>query len=79
MFTEGEWQPVWQIVNKQPPRPPPRLGEFIQLVAQLGGYNNRATEPPPSPQVLWTGLRRMIDFAIAWSAFQQAQRDVVYK
>jgi hypothetical protein len=80
VFTEGEWQPVWQIVKKEPPpQTPPRLGEFIKLVAQLGGYNNRSTDPPPGPQVLWTGLRRMIDFAIAWAAFQQAQRNVVYK
>jgi hypothetical protein len=72
VFEPGEWQPVWQIVKKQvPPKKPPRLGEFMRLLAELGGYNNRAKEPPPGPQVIWMGLRRMIDFAIAWAAFQQ--------
>lgn len=80
VFADGEWQPVWRIVKKQPPPPtPPRLGEFIKLLAELGGYNNRPKEPPPGPQVLWTGLRRMIDFAIAWAAFQKAQPKLVYK
>jgi len=80
VFTAGEWQPVWQIVKKEPPpKTPPRLGEFIQLLAALGGYNNRAKEPPPGAQVLWMGLRRMIDFAIAWAAFRELQSKVMYK
>lgn len=80
VFNDDEWQSVWQVVNKQPPpKTPPRLAEFIKLLAKLGGYNNRPKEPPPGPQVLWMGLRRMIDFAIAWTAFQQVQRKVVYK
>jgi hypothetical protein len=80
VFADSEWRPVWQIVKKQPPpKTPPRLGEFIKLVAALGGYNNRAKEPPPGPQVLWTGLRRMLDFTIAWTACQQQQSKVVYK
>jgi hypothetical protein len=80
VFSDGEWQAVWQVVNKEaPPKTPPRLGDFIKLVAHLGGYNNRPKEPPPGPQVLWMGLRRMIDFAIAWAAFRQAHHEVVYK
>ena len=80
VFTDGQWRPVWQIVKKQaPPTIPPRLGDFIKLLAALGGYNNRRLERPPGPQVLWMGLRRMLDFAIAWAAFQQAQQKVLYK
>lgn len=80
VFDEGEWQPVWQVVKQEPsPRKAPRLGEFMKLLAELGGYNNRATDPPPGPQVIWTGLRRMLDFAIAWQAFQQHQSKVMYK
>ena len=41
----------------------------MQLLTQLGGYNNRATEAPPGPQPIWVGLRRMIDFATAWLTF----------
>jgi hypothetical protein len=79
-FAAGEWQSVWQIVKKEPPpQTPPRLGEFLTLVAELGGYNNRANDPAPGPQVLWQGLRRMLDFAIAWAAFQTVPKKVVYK
>jgi hypothetical protein len=29
-----------------------RLSEFMAMLTQLGGYNNRATEAPPGPQPL---------------------------
>lgn len=80
VFETREWQPVWRIVKQEaPPKRPPSLGDFMKLVAELGGYNNRPKEPPPGPQVIWMGLRRMIDFAIAWKAFEKAQQKVVYK
>jgi hypothetical protein len=80
VFNAIEWQPVWQIVKKQPPpKQTPRLGAFMKLLAELGGYNNRPKEAPPGPQVIWTGLRRMLDFAIAWQACQQTQPGLVYK
>jgi len=70
VFAPCEWKSVYRVVAKKPlPPQPPRLGDFLKLVTQLGGYNNRATEPPPGPQPLWTGLRRMLDFAQAWLAF----------
>ncbi len=80
VFADDEWQSVWQVVNKEPPpKTPPRLDVFVKLLAHLGGYNNRPKEPPPGPQVLWMGLRRMIDFTISWIAFQQLQSKVMYK
>ena len=70
VFAEAEWKSVWQVVNKKPlPKKPPTLSTFLQLLTQLGGYNNRATEAPPGPQPIWVGLRRMTDFAAAWIAF----------
>lgn len=69
-FAESEWKPVWRIVTKkQLPRKPPKLGEFIKLLASLGGYNNRPKEPPPGTQVIWIAMRRMLDFARAWLEF----------
>jgi hypothetical protein len=38
-------------------------------LATLGGYNNRPGEPPPGPKSIWLGLRRMLDFSLAWLAF----------
>jgi len=70
VFDESEWKSVWRVVQKKPlPKKPPTLTQFMQLLTQLGGYNNRATEPPAGPQPLWVGLRRMTDFATAWLAF----------
>lgn len=70
VFTESEWKSVWRVFNKKLlPKQPPLLSEMMGMLAQLGGYNNRATEAPAGPQPIWIGLRRMNDFAIAWVAF----------
>ena len=70
VFADSEWKSVWRVVKKKPlPQKPPVLSDFLRLLTQLGGYNNRATELPPGPQPLWIGLRRMTDFATAWLAF----------
>ena len=70
VFSASEWKSVWTVVKKQPlPTEPPPLSEFMKLLAHLGGYNNRPNEPPPGPQVIWMGLRRMCDFAVAWQIF----------
>jgi hypothetical protein len=70
VFAASEWKSVWRVVTKKKlPDKPPTLAEFLKLLTQLGGYNNRATEAPPGPQALWIGLRRMLDFSRAWLAF----------
>jgi len=78
VFDESEWKSVWRVVTKKAiPKKPPTLSQFMKLLTQLGGYNNRATEAPPGPQPLWVGLRRMTDFATAWLAF--GPKKVMYK
>lgn len=80
VFQDCEWQPVWRVTKKAAPPPQaPSLSEFMKLIARLGGHNQRATEPPPGPQVIWQGLRRMTDFALAWASFQQSNEALVYK
>lgn len=70
LFADAEWQSVWHIVKQEPPpKTPPSLGEFLPILASLGGYLNRRHDPPPGPQSLWIGLRRMVDFAHAWLSF----------
>jgi hypothetical protein len=70
VFDDCEWKSVWRVTTKKKlPKNPPALSEFMALLAQLGGYNNRPSEPPPGPQAIWIGIRRMTDFAMAWLAF----------
>ena len=70
VFTEAEWKSAWQIVEKEPPpNQPPRLGEFLPIPAQLGGYNRRSKDRPPGARPIWMGIRRMTDFALAWLTF----------
>jgi hypothetical protein len=74
VFADCEWKSVWRVVTKKPlPKNTPTLSRFMELLTQLGGYNNRATEAPPGPQPLWVGIRRMTDFATAWIAFGPKQ------
>ena len=70
MFDDCEWMSVWRVVTKtELPKTPPTLSEFMALLTQLGGYNNRKTESPPGPQPVWVGIRRMTDFATARMTF----------
>ena len=72
VFAEIEWKPTWKIVTKaEPPADPPSINAFLKVLAQLGGYNARKNDLAPGPQQIWIGVRRMTDFAIAWSAFQE--------
>jgi Transposase Tn5 dimerisation domain/Transposase DNA-binding len=70
VFAEDEWRSVWTVVRREPcPEKPPSLSEMIGLVAGLGGHLGRKHDGPPGAQVLWIGIQRMKDFAIAWQAF----------
>lgn len=71
VFEKAEWKSVYKIVNhkKALPRKPPALGEFIIMVATLGGYVNKKGAEPPGVKTMWKGMARMVDFAIAWEAF----------
>lgn len=50
-------------------RPSGRTVAAGQGHPKLGGYDNRAKDQSAVPQVLWTAIRRMGDFALAWQAF----------
>jgi hypothetical protein len=75
VFDPSEWQPVYQIVRRQPPpQEPPTLQEMVRMVAQLGGYVNRKRQDEPGPQTVWLGLQRLHDFALCWNTFGPGAR-----
>ncbi len=71
IFNEAQWKSVYKILHKKMPLPekPPLLGEFMIMIATLGGYVKQAKGRPPGVKVTWKGMVRMVDFAIAWEAF----------
>ena len=70
VFAKAEWQGSWPIATGHPaPATPPTLGEFLRLVAGLGGYLGRKHDGPPGPEVMWRGLRRVFDFSLAWATY----------
>ena len=70
IFEPAEWKSTWKVVRRQdPPATPPSLGDFVRMVAQLGGYVNRKRDDPPGPQTVWIGLQRVHDFATCWQLF----------
>ena len=71
IFEESEWKSVYKILNKKTELPlePPKLQEFIIMIASLGGYVEFKNSPPPGVTVMWRGMLRMHDFALAWEAF----------
>lgn len=74
IFSESEWRSAWQIARKTtPPEKPPKLSEFIPVLAMLGGYNNRRHDGPPGTEVIWRRTRRMLEFALCWHAFGPEQ------
>ncbi len=78
VFDDCEWMSVWKVTTQEEiPDTPPSLSEFMRLLTRLGGYNNRPSEPPPGPQAVWVGIRRMCDFATAWLAFGPRQATYV--
>ena len=44
------------------------LNDYIIKVAQLGGYLNRNSDPPPGNSVIWRGLTKLGDIHIGFIA-----------
>jgi hypothetical protein len=72
IFEDAEWKSVYKITQKTAiPSTPPLLWEIILMIARLGGYISGKNRPPPGPKVMWKGMRRMSDFALAWERFEK--------
>ena len=70
LFDDDEWQSVYAIKKRElPPKIPPSLGEFVKMVASLGGHLGRKGDKPPGPKPMWIGIQRVTDFSLAWRKF----------
>jgi Transposase DNA-binding/Transposase Tn5 dimerisation domain len=70
IFEDAEWKSVCKIMQKSEiPSTPPSLGVFILMIARLGGYLAGKNRPPPGPKVIWKGMSKMSDYALAWESF----------
>lgn len=71
VFSKEEWHTTYVVVyRKKPPEIPPTLNEMTRLVASLGGYLNRNSDPEPGVKTMWIGLRNMQEHLKAKEAFE---------
>ncbi|WP_341790227.1 hypothetical protein [Rickettsia endosymbiont of Polydrusus tereticollis] len=43
------------------------LSYYLTKIARLGGYMNRALDPPPGNIVMWRGLSRLVDLRLGFN------------
>jgi len=54
-----------RLVNDKPKARHKTLSHYLIKIARLGGYLARASDPPPGNTVMWRGLSRLTDIALA--------------
>ncbi len=72
LYDESEWKSLYRIRHPGGvlPKVPPRLGEMLRWVGELGGWvSTPGKKEMPGPQTTWIGLQRLKDFAAAWRLF----------
>ena len=59
MFTDCELQFLKEYAATYGLKPPRNLGAAVLLVAILGGYQNRKSDPPPGHHIMWRAAERL--------------------
>ncbi|MDA1051060.1 MAG: IS4 family transposase [Planctomycetota bacterium] len=74
-FSRDEWQPAYLVHTDggELPSEPLTIGEFMLLIAELGGWQRKKIQGPPGSMTVWRGMRRMEAYADAFQAFQKAK------
>jgi hypothetical protein len=44
----------------------PTVSDYIKKIARLGGYLNRASDPPPGNMVIWRGMSKLNDIHLGF-------------
>jgi hypothetical protein len=67
VFTPEEVRVLDHLGKGKDPYPAePRLANYVQQLARLGGYLARARDGPPGNLVMWRGLARLTDIALGF-------------
>ncbi|VWX50811.1 IS4 family transposase [Novosphingobium sp. 9U] len=61
VFTEAERNLLDSSTPKSNHAPCRDLAFYVRAVAKLGGYLDRASDPPPGTTVIWRGMSRLAD------------------
>lgn len=63
VFTDSELRVLDAVMPAHNSREARRrsLGDYLVRLARLGGYLNRANDPPPGNTVIWRGMSRLAD------------------
>ncbi|NQT59350.1 MAG: transposase, partial [Bacteroidetes bacterium] len=58
LFSDIELRTLQAFAKKKGLNPPSMVGEAVLLVAKIGGYLGRNSDPPPGHQLLWQGYTK---------------------
>lgn len=68
VFTQTEIKLLNQLVKrKNDDKNNQTLSYYLKLLAKLGGYLARASDPPPGNTVMWRGLSRLTDIELGFN------------
>lgn len=59
MFSDLEIEVLNAYAKKKDLTPPDCLGIAVKLVAKIGGYLDRSSDPPPGHQLMWIGYSQL--------------------
>ncbi len=75
IFSEMEWKSAYAAINKsmKPSETIPSVREMLIMIARLGGYLNRKSDPEPGAEVIWRGLEYLRAFMDCWEITESAR------
>lgn len=74
VLEEDEWQALFLVgAARALPQKIPAVREAVRMIAKLGGFLGRKSDGEPGVQSLWTGMRRLMDFTLAYRRLRPLQ------
>jgi hypothetical protein len=74
LFTDVELEVLTAYANtRRDVKTPQCLGDAVRVVARLGGYQARKSDPHPGHQAIWVGYSELRSMSKGWLLARQAQ------